>query len=150
MTVSTEQKRALTQVERIEQLEDVVVSLDDSDPRRTKINTVVMSEIKELSPMRATIAAQLLDVSEKTVRAWVEAGVLTPQTRSPRLLIDPARVIEARRIVRELRSKGRVHDLLDELYFQLSDRDLVRSAEFVRSAEQMRRGEGRKVQSRLA
>jgi hypothetical protein len=71
--------------------------------------------------MRPSIAAALLGLAEPTVRAWARRGVLRIRSRKPRLLLDPASVLEVRELVGELRRAGQTRNLLDEVYDRLAD-----------------------------
>ncbi|NNN10045.1 MAG: hypothetical protein HKL85_12760 [Acidimicrobiaceae bacterium] len=148
MAVVAERERVTSQVTRIEKLEEVAASLGQGDPRRATLDEVVRAEIEEMPALRAVIAAQLLGISERSVREWVKAGVLVARANSPRLVLEPSRVLVVRRIVQELRSAGVARDLLDAVYFRTVDHSLVESPDFAESLARLRRGEGRKVRSR--
>jgi DNA-binding transcriptional MerR regulator len=89
------------------------------------------------------IAARLLGLSEKTVRAWAAQGVLTVAHRTPRLLLDLRSVHVISHLVRDLRELGKDRDLLDEVWRRLSDTALLERPDLQESIQQMRRGEGR-------
>ena len=88
MTIAVEEKRLRSLFERVEIVEDVARTLPEDDERRARLLAVSDSALAEEGTIRPVIAARLLELSEKTVRAWATAGVLTVAQRSPRLLLD--------------------------------------------------------------
>ena len=150
MSAVSEQERTLDLMRRIEELEEVAESLPPTDPRRSKIDFVLAAEISDIAPMRVRVTAHLLEISEPTVRSWVQAGILLKFSDTPRLLLDPSSVLAVRKLVSELRQAGRNRDLLDELYFRLVDQSVIDSDELQESLEQMRRGQGRRVRAASA
>ena len=91
--------------------------------------------------MRASVAATLLGLSEPTIRAWARRGVLRVRSRKPRLLLDPASVLEIRRLVEDLRRAGQSGSLLDEVFNHLADEQLLAEPSLAESLGQMHRGE---------
>ncbi len=71
--------------------------------------------LSRAAPVRVKIAARLLVVDDKTVRAWAKQGLLTSKAEHPRLLLDPERLHEVLQFVRELRATGHNRDLLTNL-----------------------------------
>ena len=88
MSVSTEEQRIRNLFERVETIEEVAVTLPQGDDRRTRLLAVSRDALAEEATVRPVIAAKILGLSEKTVRAWADAGLLTTTQRSPRLLLD--------------------------------------------------------------
>jgi hypothetical protein len=100
------------------------------------------SALAEEDTIRPVIAARLLGLSEKTVRAWTEAGVLTVAQRSPRLLLDVRSVHAVSHLVSELRAAGQNRDLLDQVWRRLEDAALLDRDDLRENLAQMRHGEG--------
>jgi len=121
----------------------VARTLPEDDERRARLLAVSDSALAEEDTIRPVIAARLLGLSEKTVRAWAAAGVLTVARRSPRLLLDVRSVHAVSHLVSELRAAGQDRDLLDQVWRRLEDAALLDRADLRESADQMRRGEGR-------
>jgi DNA-binding transcriptional MerR regulator len=117
--------------------------LPEDDDRRSRLLAVSTATLADEGTIRPVIAAKLLGLSEKTVRAWAEQGVLTIAQRMPRLLLDVQSVHVVTHILRDLRAAGKDRDLLDEVWRRLSDSALLDRADLRESIEQMRRGEGR-------
>src|SRR5260370_38801911 len=113
MTIAVEERRLRGLFERVEVVEDVARTLPEDDERRARLLAVSDSALAEEGTVRPVIAARLLGVSEKTVRAWAAAGVLAVARRSPRLLLDIRSVHAVSHLVRELRAAGQDRDLVD-------------------------------------
>jgi len=121
----------------------VARTLPEDDQRRATLLAVSDSALAEEATIRPVIAARLLGLSEKSVRAWAAAGVLTVARRSPRLLLDVRSVHAVSHLVSELRAAGQDRDLLDRVWRRLEDAALLDRDDLRESVAQMRRGEGR-------
>jgi len=143
MTIAVEEKRLRSLFERVEVVEDVARTLPEDDERRARLLAVSDSALAEEDTIRPIIAARLLGLSEKTVRAWAAAGVLAVARRSPRLLLDVRSVHAVSHLVSELRAAGQDRDLLDQVWRRLEDAALLGRDDLRQSVDQMRRGEGR-------
>jgi|SRR5450755_611627 hypothetical protein len=143
MTIAVEEKRLRSLFERVEVVEDVAGTLPEDDQRRATLLAVSDSALAEEATIRPVIAARLLGLSEKSVRAWAAAGVLTVARRSPRLLLDVRSVHAVSHLVSELRAAGQDRDLLDRVWRRLEDAALLDRDDLRESVAQMRRGEGR-------
>jgi hypothetical protein len=143
MTIAVEEKRLRSLFERVEVVEDVAMTLGEDDERRARLLAVSDSALAEESTVRPVIAARILGLSEKTVRAWAAAGVLAVARRSPRLLLDVRSVHAVSHLVSELRAAGQDRDLLEQVWHRLADAALLDRDDLRDSLEQMRRGEGR-------
>jgi hypothetical protein len=75
--------------------------------------------------IRPVIAARLLGLSEKTVRAWADAGVLVVARRSRRRLLDVRSVHAVGHLVSELWAAGQDRDRLDQVWRHLEDSALL-------------------------
>ena len=91
-------------------------------------------------PVRISIAASLLGMDEKTVRAWTREGVLTAEGHSP-LGVGPERLYEVLQLVQDLRAAGRDRKLLESVWYRLQDEALLDRADLIESLEQMRTGQ---------
>src|ERR1035437_9090189 len=74
-----------------------------------------------IRPVRPVVAADILQLTEKTVRDWAAEGVLTVHQHRPRLLLDADRLHRVSHLVADLRRAGRTRGLLDEGYRRLAD-----------------------------
>lgn len=146
MTVMLEASEVLATLERVEKIETVAATLDDD--RRATLCQVIEDTLAHTPPVRPRIAASILGLNEKTVRAWAAEGVLASTTKAPRLLLDAARLHQVLHLVRDLRAAGKKRGLLDEVYRRLTDAALLDREDLAESLEQMRRGEGADFQFR--
>jgi DNA-binding transcriptional MerR regulator len=143
VTLAVEEQRIRSLFERVEVVEEVAQTLPPGDERRAKLLAVSTASLADEGTIRPVIAAKLLGISERTVRAWARQGVLAVAQRSPRLLLDVQSVHIVSHFVRELRALGKDRDLLDEVWRRLSDASLLDRADLQESIGQMERGEGR-------
>lgn len=141
MPVVTEERAVLATLERVETIEQVASTLDESDARRATLRQVVADTLASTPPIRPRTASTILGLSEKTVRSWVSEGVLSSTATAPRLLLDPSRLHEVFHLIRALRAAGQQRGLLDEVYRRLSDAALLDREDLQESLAQMRRGE---------
>jgi hypothetical protein len=142
VTIAIEERRVRSLFDRVEAVEDVARTLPEDDERRATLLEVSNAALADEGTIRPVIAARLLGLSEKTVRAWAAQGALTIAQRTPRLLLDVQSVHVISHIVRDLRALGKDRDLLDEVWRRLSDAALLERPDFNESLGQMRRGEG--------
>ncbi len=148
MTVAAEETRVKSALEHVEAIEEIADSLGEEDARRAKLLRIASSLLADIGPLRPSVAARLLQLSEPTVRTWAREGVLTTaEQESKRPLLDPHRVHQVMHLVRDLRAAGRERNLLEAVWYRLSDRALLDREDLQESLEQMRRGEGRVLTS---
>lgn len=137
-------------LDRVEDLESVVESLKETDERRAPLCRAIQYTLKSTPPVRPVIAADVLGLAEKTVRAWANEGVLAVKQATPRLLLDAERLHEVLHLVQDLRAAGKQRGLLDEVYRRLHDGALLDREDLQESLEEMRRGEGEVIRPRPA
>jgi hypothetical protein len=142
VTIAIEERRVRSLFDRVEAVEGVARTLPEDDERRATLLEVSHAALADEGTIRPVIAARLLGLSEKTVRAWAAQGALAVAQRTPRLLLDVQSVHVISHIVRDLRALGKDRDLLDEVWRRLSDAALLERPDFSESLGQMRRGEG--------
>lgn len=141
--VAYESSQAFDLFERMAVLEGVAETLPAEDDRRFAVLGLVEKDLASAQPLRPRIAAELLDLSEKTVRAWIQEGVLKRAAGpSSRVLLDVERVHQVLRLVKDLRAAGKTVGLLDEVHRRLVDATWLKRDDLTESLEQMRRGEG--------
>lgn len=147
--VAVETTQAVELMERVETLESVARSLPEQDERRSRLLRLVEKDLATAAPLRPRVAAELLGLSEKTVRAWlVEGALLAADTSSPRLLLDVKRVHNVLHLVKDLREAGATSGLLDEVHRRLVDASWLDRTDLAESFEQKQRGEGRVIAPR--
>ena len=141
MSVVAEEQRIRGLFERVEAIEEVACTLPEDDDRRAKLLAVSRDALAEEGSVRPVIAAKILGLSEKTVRAWAAAGLLSTRQQSPRLLLDVPSVHEISHVLRAVRAAGFDRDLLDHVWHRLEDQALLNRNDLQESIEQLRRGE---------
>ncbi|MFE9744807.1 hypothetical protein ACFYOT_07895 [Saccharothrix saharensis] len=145
MSVATEAAQIRDLFDQIEEIEEVASSLSEDDERRRKLHGVVAKALRKAPPVRPVVAGELLDLTEKTVKAWAREGVLAIHSQEPRMLLDTVRLHEVLHVVSELRRAGKSRGLLDEVHRRLSDAALLDRDDLAAGLEQLHRGEGRVV-----
>jgi hypothetical protein len=141
LSIATEEQRMRNLFERVEAIEEVANTLPEGDDRRAKLLAVSHDALAEEGSIRPVIAAKILGLSEKTVRAWAAAGLLSSLQRSPRLLLDVLSVHEISHILRAVRADGLDRDLLEHVWYRLEDQALFNLDHLQESIEQLRHGE---------
>jgi hypothetical protein len=141
MSVATEEQRIRSLFERVETIEEVAGTLPEDDDRRARLLAVSRDALDEEGSVRPIIAAKILGLSERTVRAWAAAGLLAARQRSPRLLLDVPSVHAISHVLREIRADGLDRDLLEHVWRRLEDQALLDRADLRESIEQLRRGD---------
>ena len=141
MSVAAEEQRIRGLFGRVEAIEEVAHSLPEGDERRVKLLAVSREALAEEGTVRPVIAAKILGLSEKTVRNWAEAGLLSTRQRTPRLLLDVPSVHVVSHILRQVRAEGLERDLLEHVWHRLEDQALLDRDDLRLSVEEMRRGE---------
>lgn len=90
--------------------------------------------------VRVSTAAKLLGLSVPTVTEWTRDGILEEAGRGPRR-VTLASVARIAPIVSELKELGRDQNLREAVLAKLEDRGTLEDKRFLRSLEEMRRGE---------
>ena len=90
--------------------------------------------------VRMSTAAKLLDLSVPTVNQWADEGILEEAGERPRR-VTLRSVALIRPAVIELRELGQDQNLRDAVLGRLEDRGTLEDKKFLRSLEEMRRGE---------
>lgn len=147
MSVATEAAQIRDLFETIEEIESVASSLAEDDERRRRLDGVVARTLRQAPPVRPVVAGELLDLTEKTVKAWAREGVLAIHSQEPRMLLDTVRLHEVLHLVADLRRAGKTRGLLDEVHRRLSDQSLLDRADLATSLDEMRSGRGRVVRT---
>jgi len=141
MSVSAEERRIRNLFERVETIEEVAVTLPEDDDRRARLLALTRDALAEEAAVRPVIAAKILGLSEKTVRAWADAGLLATRQRSPRLLLDVPSVHRVSHVLRELREEGLERDLLEHVWHRLADQALLDREDLRESIGQLQQGD---------
>jgi DNA-binding transcriptional MerR regulator len=144
MTLTAEQgiRYGLDLIENLEDAQDAI----EHDPAAAKrqLQDTIEDVLVGLPPVPVKVAAELLELSQPTVRSWLDKGVLVEpevKTSSVRQL-DPRRLHDVLHLVRVLRERGtKAHELMDKVWWRLSDQAVLDREDLQESLAQMRRGD---------
>ena len=90
--------------------------------------------------IKVSEASEILGVSAPTVRAWIEAGILTPVPDRTPLRIELSSLAATKRAVEEVRRIKDDPHLLAEVYRILRDRALLDQPDVRQGIEDLRTG----------
>lgn len=141
MSLMQEREELTTLLDDVAKLHEVAETLPADDERAQALESVANRRLASAPGMRPSMAASLLGLSEPTVRAWTKRGIFAVRSRKPRLLLDPASVLDVRQLIADLRQAGLSRGLLDAVYNRLTDEQLLADPDLQESLEQMHRGE---------
>jgi hypothetical protein len=140
-TIEQEESQVRDLFDRVDAVVEVASDIEGDHPGQAEtLFKVSRDALAHASPVRVPIAARLLLVSDKTVRAWANEGVLVTYRQRPRLLLDAERLYEVLHFVLELRAMGQNRDLLASLWQRLQDEALLDRDDLQDSLAQMRAG----------
>src|SRR5580692_7793703 len=126
---------------RVDEVLDVAHSIEVERPRdAARLVHASHGALSAAEPVRVPVAARILLVSDKTIRAWAEDGLLTPRAVRPRLLIDAERLHTVLRFLSDLRAAGQDRDFREMLWNRLHDEALLDRADLAESLSQMNAG----------
>ena len=126
---------------RVDDVLDVAHSIEVERPLEAeRLVHASHGALSSAEPVRVPIAARILLVSDKTVRAWADEGLLTPRAVRPRLLIDAERLHTVLRFLGDLRTAGQDRDFREMLWNRLHDEALLDRADLTESLSQMNAG----------
>lgn len=107
-----------------------------------EIEDLAWEHVRDADPVRISHAQKLLDMSNQTVRSWIDEGILDGFGGSPQR-VGLESVVRAKRIADELREEGRDRDLMTAVLSRLEALALEKDKEFRQSVGQMRRRQRR-------
>jgi len=126
---------------RVDEVLDVAHAIGDERPQEAaRLVHASHGALSSAEPVRVPIAARILLVSDKTIRAWVEDGLLTSRAVRPRLLVDVERLHTVLRFLSDLRAAGQDRDFRDNLWNKLRDEALLDRTDLRESLSQMNAG----------
>ena len=136
-------------VEQLDELDGAMTALRD-DAMDSAGNHLRRAEDKILHlelAVPVSLAATLLGVSERTVRDWIEAGILEVASTGPVVLAFKS-VAEVRRELQRLRREGNNANVRRALLHRIEDRTTLEQPRLQESIEQMRSGKRHYVHRR--
>jgi DNA-binding transcriptional MerR regulator len=126
---------------QVDEVLDVAHSIGGERPQEAaRLVHASHSALSSAEPVRVPIAARILLVSDKTVRAWAEDGLLTSRAVRPRRLLDVERLHTVLRFLSDLREAGQDRDFRDSLWNKLRDEALLDRTDLAESLSQMNAG----------
>jgi DNA-binding transcriptional MerR regulator len=129
---------------RVDEVLDVAHSIEAERPRdAARLVHVSHGALSAAEPVRVPVAAKILLVSDKTIRAWAQDGLLKPRAVRPRLLIEAERLHTVLRLLNELRAAGQDRDFREMLWNRLQDEALLDRNDLAESVSQMNAGKVR-------
>jgi hypothetical protein len=140
--VEREENELRTAFKRVADLRRVADELPEDSGDRHTLRDIADGILRDVRPVRTRVAGNLLGMTEKTVRAWAEEGVIPVVERKPILRLDPGRLEAVVKLVADLREAGRDRNLLDAVWYRLEDAVTLADPDLVTALEQMRNGEG--------
>lgn len=142
MLVERDPARVSRLFARVKAVEDIAGRLQDEYPAEAgELLEVARGALADAAPVSSVVAANLLSVSETTVRAWVRAGVLRRAPGPGARALDPARLREVVLLAADLRRHGERRDLREALWRRLQDDALAQREDLAESLAQMQAGE---------
>lgn len=131
---------AVAEIEELDRADAALVSGDDASAKRA-VERARELRLKDAPPVPISVAAKMLGVSEPTVRAWADRGLLeeTSPTRGPRALSLES-VLRVLGDLDELRRLGRDVGLRDALLARIDDRLAAEDPATLRALRQAKRG----------
>jgi hypothetical protein len=139
-TLQREEAQIKALFDQVEAVEEVAESIQDREPAQaTKLRGAVEGVLSNAGPVRIRTAASLLCLSDRTARTWAAEGVLALASEHP-MRVDPVRLHEVLRLVKELRAAGRNKDLLNAVWHRLQDAAVLDRDDLATSLRQLRDG----------
>jgi hypothetical protein len=130
--------RLAREVEEIAKIEAAL----DANPDAQRSLADLRGRLIDLQPtVRLSVAADLLELSLPTIRAWMEDGPLREAEGSSPRRVSLESVLEVRPVLHDLRTLGRDRNLLAAVTDRLEDERDLADPELRRSLEEMRRGD---------
>jgi DNA-binding transcriptional MerR regulator len=126
---------------RVDEVLDVAHSIERERPQEAaRLVHVSHGALSSAEPIRVPIAARILLVSDKTVRAWAEEGLLASRAVRPRRLLDAERLHVVLRFLSDLRAAGQDRDFRENLWNRLQDEALLDREDLAESLSEMNAG----------
>ncbi len=128
-------------VEELDELQGATTALRDGDQNSadTHLRRAESSILHLDLPVPVSLAANLLEVSERTVRDWIEVGILAVVSTRPVGLAFKS-VAEVRRELQRLRQQGASPNVRQALLHRIEDRMTLEQPRLQDSIRQMRSG----------
>jgi len=130
-------------LEEVRQLDLVEQALreGDTDQAVTSLAEARRRRLRTAPAIPVAVAAKLLEVSEPTIRSWLDTGVLEDAGTKPRG-VKVESVVRIHRLLGELRERGHDGNVRSALLARLDDELTMNDERLRDSIDGMRRGRG--------
>ncbi|MDI1465836.1 hypothetical protein QEZ54_33175 [Catellatospora sp. KI3] len=145
MTVEAEKSEILDLLGHVEVIEEVANDLAPDDRRRERLLDAVRGVLGHCRPIRVPIAAEMLNLSEPTIRAWARQGVFEVVPLSTVTTLEPVRFHDVLHLVQDLRAAGQTSGLLDTVWRRLEDAALLEREDLREGLDQATSGAGQEL-----
>jgi len=142
MSIENELVTAQQVAQDLEDLDVISGALGRDKLLQQRLAALRERRIAQSRTVRLAVAAQMLDLSVPTVRAWARQGVLAEGGDATHRRVTLESVLALKPIVSELRGLGQQRGLLEAVLARLDDRATLSDPQLIKSIKQMGRGEG--------
>jgi DNA-binding transcriptional MerR regulator len=125
----------------VEEIAKIEASLNANPDAQRSLADLRVRLIDLQPTVRLSVAADLLEISLPTLRAWMKDGPLREAEGSSPRRVSLDSVLEVRPVLRDLRALGRDRNLLAAVIHRLEDERDLADPVLQRSLEEMRRGD---------
>lgn len=125
----------------VDEIEEIETSLPSDAETRRRLQQVRWRLLEWAPSVRLSVAAEMLELSVPTIRAWISRGILEELPSSSPRRVTLRSLSEVRRALRDLRALGQDRNLLEAVLARIEDERELADPELGRSLEEMRRGE---------
>ncbi len=113
---------------------------EDDPERRHALDSIRNRLADRDRGAKVSEVAEILQVSQPTVRSWIKVGLLKSVDGTTPVRADLLNLADVKHAVDLLREHGHDRDLLAAIHRRLRDRDLLGSADLAGSIEDVRAG----------
>lgn len=125
--------------EFIDDVLDVASTIEADQPSQAaRLRGICRSALQDSVAISPSIAAQLMGAEEKVVWSLMADGVLATSRAHPPALVEPLRLYDVLRLVRELRGTGEISGIAVSLWRGLEDQALLDREDLATSLAQAR------------
>lgn len=140
MSATTQIREAIARARAMEEL-DADLSREDIDSARRRAQLERRRALEEAPGVPIRVAADLLGLSEPTVRRLRDGGLIATQPGGSVRRLSLESLMSVRAQIERLREAGRQRGFVEALAQEAADRRLLRDPLVVSGLESLRRGE---------
>jgi len=139
-----EQRKVTETFEEAHTIRAIAEELPDRHVRETLIRSTDRMIAATIAPVRVKIVTHVLHFDDKTIRRWVELGILPAVEEKPRLAVDPVRLFEVAELVRALRARRYERDFTNAVWSALQDSAVLDDPQASVALDQLAAGQRRR------